>query len=316
MNQPVQEEADNERNTSRARRKTGGGTPCGLERLPGIRQGLLRSGSPGRAHADAGQARPCRRQGVPKARCIPMCGAPWPRVCPPTNFGTWRCWPRRLSVSRRPWRHSRGSRIWWRRGNCAYPFNVPSAFPAGPFPLPPGGRRVDRRFFPMRGLARVVLGKNPRAPEAASRRQMNQGIFAIFLRQVLGQTLGRHAYGLGWRRKDLRRLPQRRTIAAAHGRGRRAFPAPARCPCLMSGSLGHMPLRMSGVRPRRVRRPLPWPLHLGSGRPGCKITTRSTLRYARVNGDEADRRIRPMPSTMESLFPFTRRGFLLWSDNP
>lgn len=171
--------------------------------------------------------------------------------------------------------------------------------------LRPRRRRVDQTMIsPVGRPARVVLGKDPRAPEAASRRQMNQGIFAIFLGQVLGQTLGRHADGSGRRPKDLRRFRQGRTIA------------PARCPCLMRGSLGHISLHMSGVRPRRVRQPLPRPLHLGSGRPGCKITTRSIFRYACVNGDEADRPIRPMPPGTESLFPFTGRGFLLWSDNP
>lgn len=183
--------------------------------------------------------------------------------------------------------------------------------------LRPRRRCVDQPMISPAGCpVRVVLGKDPCAPEAASRRQMNQGIFAIFLRQVLGQTLGRHADGLGWRPKDLRRLRQRRTIATAYGRGRRALPAAARCPCVMRGSLGHMSLHMSSVRPRRVRRPLPRPLHLGSGRPGCKITTRSIFRYACVNGDEADRPIRPMPPGTESLFPFTGRGFLLWSGYP
>ncbi len=183
--------------------------------------------------------------------------------------------------------------------------------------LRPRRRRVDQTVIsPVGRPVRVVLGKDPCPPESASPRQMNQGILAIFLGQVLGQTLGRHADGLGWCPKDLRRFRQRRTIAAAHGRGRRAFSALARCPCLMGGSLGHMSLHMSGVRPRRVHRPLPWPLHLGSGRPGCKITTRSTLRYGWVNGDEADRRMRPMPPGTEGLFPFTRRGFLLWSDDP
>ncbi len=183
--------------------------------------------------------------------------------------------------------------------------------------LRPRRRRVEQTVIsPVGRPVRVVLGKDPCPPESGSRRQMNQGIFAIFLGQVLGQALGRHADGLGWRPKDLRCLRQRRTTATAHGRGRRAFPAAARCPCLMSGSPGHMWLHMSGVRPSRVRRPLPWRPHLGSGRPGCKITTRSTLRYARVNGDEADRSVRPMPSGTESLFPFTGRGFLLWSGNP